>query len=76
MFHIVKVFLPACVEGSFCFTKAFLVAVTTCCAVLYRALKIKRVDRIFSISKLVTNCSHRFEKLYDFVISYTSLQFF
>jgi len=68
MFHIFNVFLPACVEGSFCFTKVLLVAVTTCYAVLYRALKIKRVDRIFSIMKLVTNCSRRLEKRYDFVI--------
>jgi len=26
------------------------------------------VDRIFSISKFVTNCSHRFKKRFDFVI--------
>jgi len=54
----------ACVEWPFCFSKVLLVAITTRYAI-YRALMFKRVDRIFSISKFVTNCSHRLKKRFD-----------
>jgi len=46
-------------------SQILLVAITTRYAI-YRVLTFKRVDRIFSITKFVTNCSHRFKKRFDF----------
>ena len=54
IFYIVNMFFLACIGWPFCFAKVLLVTVTTRYAI-YRALTIKRVDRIFSISQLVTN---------------------
>jgi len=60
VFYITNVLFFTCVEWPFCFSKLLLVAITTQYAI-YRALTFKRVDRIFSISKFVANCSHRFK---------------